>query len=472
MIYLRTVNHDKVFQNLRFTPVIANTIDVTTQAGRDGLSKLLLKRYEGDALNVLPTCSCQFLTGGRNQFTLCPRCGTACLPPLEQPIESLIWIIPPQGIDVFINPTAWTYLSRAMTSSGFNLLMFLTNPGYKPAGKIPTKLPFFMQHGYVRGLNSFYRNFDSIMDSLFKLRLIRDVGPFKNDHQTWIAMNRNNIFCRHLPLPSSTGFVIESSTDTDYLDKSITLAIDAMWDIVSADNPSTPLSDRRKQIRVVDALVKLAKYYSEFEDKTLGKKKGIFRKHIFGGRVHFSARAVITSIFNPHDYRELHLPWGLSLQLLKLHISNKLLRRGFTPNEIEHLFREYALRYNVLLDEIMTELVQESPQGRIPVILQRNPTLHRGSAQCLYFRLVKKDPMDNTIAMPVPVLSAPNADIDGDELNLMLILDNKMHRQLERLEPKHYAMDSGEPYKVSSHLKIPAPVIASIANWMYEGKFT
>ncbi len=470
MIYLRLVNLDNVFHNLRFSPIIANHVDVSTQQGRDSLSKILLKRYEGDALNVLPSCNCEYLTGGRNLYAICPRCGTACLPPLEQPIESVIWMVPPQGIDTFINPSAWTYLSRAMTSSGFNLLEFLTNPSYKPAGKIPDKLPYFMQHGYQRGINNFYRNFDEITEVLFKLRLIKDIGPYKNDHQTWIKMNRDKIFCKYLPLPSNASFVIESSGDTEYLDKSITLAIDAMWDIVGVDNPTTPLNDRRKQTRVVEAISKLAKYYSEFEDKTLGKKKGIFRKHMFGGRVHFSARAVITSIFDPHRYWEIHTPWSLSLQLLKLHISNKLLKRGFVPLDIERLFRDYALRYHPLLDEIMNELIQEAPNQRISVILQRNPTLHRGSAQCLYITKVKTDPLDNTIAMSVLVLSAPNADFDGDELNMMLILDNKMHRKLKALEPCNYAMDSGSPYEVSSNLKIPAPLIATIANWMYEKK--
>lgn len=468
MIYLRLVDLKHVFNNLRQPPVFANDLDISTQQGREKLQNLLVKRYEGDALNILPTCHCGHLTGGRNLFTICNQCGTTCLPPLEQPLQSLIWLRPPEGIKTFINPTAWTFLSRAMTSSGFNLLEFLVNPGYKSAGKTPLKLPMFMQHGYERGINNFYDNFDDIMGTLFKLKLIKDVGPTKSDYQDWIRLYRDRIFTEYLPLPSNASFVIESNSNTDYLDKTIGLAIDAMWEIMSVDNAKIPLSNHRKQIRVAEALSKLSTYYSEFEDKTLGKKKGVFRKHIFGGRVHFSARAVISSITDPHRYWELHTPWSLSLQLLKIHITNKLFKRGFSPNEIESLFIDYAATYHPLLDQIVNELIAEAPNHRIPVIFQRNPTLHRGSAQLLYITKVKKDPRDITISLSVLVLSAPNADFDGDELNLMLILDRKMYKRLSRLEPKFYAFDTGEPNRISGNLKLPAPVISTIANWMHE----
>lgn len=468
MIHLALVDLKSVYQSLRHTPLFANDLDVSTQQGRDKLQRMLVKRYDGDALNILPTCQCGELTGGRNLLTMCSQCGTICLPPLEQPLQSLIWIRPPEGIKTFINPTAWTFLSRAMTSSGFNLLEFLINPGYKPAGKTPLNLPMYIQHGYDRGINSFYENFDDIMATLFKLRLIKDVGPTRSDYKDWIALYRDRIFTEYLPLPSNASFVIESNSNTDYLDKTIGLAIDAMWEIISIDTNKIPLTNYRKQVRVAEAMRKLALYYSEFEDKTLGKKKGIFRKHIFGGRVHFSARAVISSITDPHRYWEIHTPWGLSLQLLKLHIVNKLFKRGYSPNQIEKLFRDYASTYHPLLGEIIDELIDEAPDKRIPVILQRNPTLHRGSAQLLFITKVKKDPRIVTISMSVLVLSAPNADYDGDELNLMLCLDWKMFERLSRLQPKFYAFDSGAPNRISGHLKIPAPVLATIENWINE----
>ena len=50
----------------------------------------------------------------------------------------------------------------------------------------------------------------------------------------------------------------------------------------------------------------------------------------------------------------------------------------------------------------------------------------------------------------------------------MLILDRKMYERLSRLEPKFYAFDTGAPNRISGNLKLPAPVISTIANWMHE----
>jgi hypothetical protein len=60
--------------------------------------------------------------------------------------------------------------------------------------------------------------------------------------------------------------------------------------------------------------------------------------------------------------------------------------------------------------------------------------------------------------------------IDGDEMNLMLILDQDMHDKLSRLAPHLYALDLGEPRRISSNLQLPGPVVSTIANWLYEGR--
>lgn len=55
---------------------------------------------------------------------------------------------------------------------------------------------------------------------------------------------------------------------------------------------------------------------------------------------------------------------------------------------------------------------------------------------------------------------------DGDELNMLLILDKAMHDNLSRLAPHTGALDLERPYAVSGNLKIPAPVISTIGNWL------
>lgn len=50
----------------------------------------------------------------------------------------------------------------------------------------------------------------------------------------------------------------------------------------------------------------------------------------------------------------------------------------------------------------------------------------------------------------------------------MLILDTEMHDKLRALAPHMGALDLKKPRQISRNLGIPAPVIATAANWISE----
>ena len=177
-----------------------------------------------------------------------------------------------------------------------------------------------------------------------------------------------------------------------------------------------PASQTVREVRAVKAISQLASYYRTFQQEALRGKYGWFRKHVFGSRLHFTFRAVISSLSERHSYDELHLPWSLSVTAFKIHLTSKLIKRGFTPNQINEFLYEHVLKYHPLLDELFQELVSESPCGGIPVVFQRNPSLARTSAQTLRVTRVKTDVDINTISLSVLVLKGPNADFDGRAL--------------------------------------------------------
>ena len=92
------------------------------------------------------------------------------------------------------------------------------------------------------------------------------------------------------------------------------------------------------------------------------------------------------------------------------HITNKLLRKGLSPSECEKFLMLHTNKYHPDLDAIFKELIEESPYPGLPIILQRNPSLVRGSAQQFYVTKIKPDPSVNTISLSVLTLAAPNAD--------------------------------------------------------------
>lgn len=56
--------------------------------------------------------------------------------------------------------------------------------------------------------------------------------------------------------------------------------------------------------------------------------------------------------------------------------------------------------------------------------------------------------------------------MDGDEMNLMLVLDQAMYEGLKVLRPHENIFDVTKPRKLSSIAKIPTPVAATIDQWL------
>ena len=56
---------------------------------------------------------------------------------------------------------------------------------------------------------------------------------------------------------------------------------------------------------------------------------------------------------------------------------------------------------------------------------------------------------------------------DGDEMNVTLLDSLYLVEKFKRLDPTYNVMDTNTPHGISGNLKMPAPVIATIANWMH-----
>lgn len=480
MIHLELVNFSEMFSLLTDPPIIANDVSCNTTADKNDLNRLLYTQYHGDTLSVLPTCDCGNIKGGYRIGERCTDCNTTCENPVERTLESALWMRVPKGVNAFINPTMWVILKRRLTSNNWSVLDFLTDKYYTPPNaQQPVWVRKIIKAEIPIGLNSFIENFDKIIQLLFcdgrsyeELIHSVEVQGIQNDWYgivKMIHMYRHCIFTPYLPLPSRVGFVVESNETGNYADETFTNALNAMYTVMHVDNSVRKMSISGKESRTVKALHQLAEFYETFAKETLSKKPGILRKHIFGIRLHFTARAVITSITAPHSYDELHAPWSVGIQLMRMHLLNKLYKLGYSHRQADMFLREHTYKYHPLIDQLFKQLISETPYAGIPVIFQRNPSLARGSAQLLYITKFKTDTNDNTFSLSVKILVGFNADFDGDELNLMLILDKEMHDALYPLAPHMSSLDVTRPRKLSVNLKIQPPVAATIDNWLNHG---
>lgn len=234
--------------------------------------------------------------------------------------------------------------------------------------------------------------------------------PRRRRMEQFIEENRDRFFPQYLPIPNRAIFITEKTAMGTYADNVMYSAIDAVRTMTSLDSGIGPATQRIKENRTVKVIQQLSSYYLEYTKNNLSKKPGMFRRQVYGSRLDFSGRAVISSLSHPHAYDELHFPWGLAVMILKSHITSKLMRRGMTPSSAEEFLMLHTTKYHPLLETLFDELLEESPQKRLPVLFQRNPSLVRGSAQQLYISKIKTDPTINTISFSVLALAAPNAD--------------------------------------------------------------
>jgi hypothetical protein len=413
-VSLKLVNFTELFfQKSSKTPIIINDFSESSEDDKENFNRLIYTKYSTDLLSNLPSCECGDLVGEHNVGIVCLNCNTPVQSMLEQDLEPVVWMRSPIGVEDLINPVVWTMLSKRFTRSGFDIIRWICDTTYKPTVKTPPVMESVHALGVQRGYNNFVQNFDAIVNALFGLKEFRAKKFSIDPLQTLLQEQRNCIFSKYLPLPNKSLLVIEETNVGTYVDPIITGAIDAIRTMVSIDSPLSSHNVRTKENRTVKTIAQLAEFYDNLYRTTLATKEGIFRKHVYGTRSHFSFRAVISSLTEPHEYDEIHIPWGIGISVLRIHLMNKLLRRGFTPNEGIAFLNEYAQKYHPLLDELFQALITESPYKGIPCVFQRNPSLERGSAQAMFITKVKTDPSIPTVSLSILSVRGYNADFDG-----------------------------------------------------------
>ncbi len=136
------------------------------------------------------------------------------------------------------------------------------------------------------------------------------------------------------------------------------------------------------------------------EEVLQGKKK-LIRGDLLGRRIDFSARTVITVDPNLPLYK-VKIPYRILVHLYMPWILN------LAEDPVEIYFRIQNYNDN---DEELEEFVRRIAKD-IPVILNRQPTLHRPSMQAFYAEPIK----GYAIQIPPLIVKPYNADFDGDQM--------------------------------------------------------
>ena len=399
-VYQELLDYNKIFDQLTKTPKIVNDLLNSNDDERERLKKEIYTYYESDTMSTVPHCECMKVTGEYNVGVFCPDCLTVCEAECDKTLESLLWMRAPHGVEKLINPTIWHLINNGFKISGFEVVRYIADPSYKPQCKTPKAIANLLTKIPHRGYNFFVQNFDEIMDAVFSLKINKKYKQKQDDLATLIKENRHAIFSQYLPIPNKSILIVEGTNAAMYVDPLVVGAINAIQTITSVDSitpqsanktqtqttigeviekqlrSTDDLNQRSKEGRAIKAIHGLANFYADYYGSSLAKKPGLFRRQVFGTRSHFSFRAVISSITRPHDKEEIEIPWSVATGVFRLHILNKLNRRGYTTHQAISLLNMSVQTYSPVMAEIFDELIHEAPDAGIPCVLIRNPSLY------------------------------------------------------------------------------------------------
>ena len=439
MIYPEIENYELVLANLDFDPIYLDDFDAHMEEQREMMNTLLYTRYgQNDILTNVPSCACKELHKQDDLGLRCTVCGTLCSPTYSRKIEPTLWSRVPDGITSFVNPLIWQMMKTLFRSRSNNILLWLTDPYYKPPSPDDPKirrLEAMLEEipNFRRGLNYFVEKYDEIIDQLLERKIL---GQRYIEQTEFLAFSRENkdcFFTTVLPVINRYSFIVEQSGTANFTDTKALSGVDVFLTINNLHHSRQRLSIARKESAVVNCLNELANHNEKYLVDKIFPKPGQIRKHLVGSRAHFTARAVITSLHDQHHYWEIHVPWGIAVEFLKEHIRSKLIHNyNMSPNDVVDLIATHVTKYHPLLDKVLKELIAEAPyytrdgiHKGIPIVFNRNPTNTRGSVIMLYISSIKTDVdrhgsfLDSTLSLSIAVITALNAD---QHLVLILIM--------------------------------------------------
>ena len=457
--------------------IVVNDLPVESKDDLEMVERLTLSTYDSNDVDFIAACSCGEKKGNYLIGTMCDLCDTEVTDPWKLPEPKLV--IKSLADDMpFVNPHFWGIMSRVLVKSGYDVLFWMTNSRARPPAKTLPILQLIKDRvpGFRRDYRWFIQNMRTVLEIVLSIPAYASTSRDKVKHFLKLLkeMPDDAIFTHVLPIPTKRLLVVEKSNKGRYIDYNIGYIRDAVNS--AAVSKLTVRNDIDKANRTAAIVRSLYQYYAGYYDKFWRKKTGILRRHLISTRSYFSFRAVITQINIPHNYDELHVPWGVGLTVLRPHIINRLVRKGYTLTDAIRKLYAAIYKYDQELHGIMDALIAESSfvsdagTRGLGALICRNPSMKQGSIQRVVISRVKTSVGDNTISFSIMIAKSKNADFDGDEENVILTLDKDISEKTRSLAPHHNTIGPDTPLGVSGFLFLPKPTVATMANWLEHEK--
>lgn len=342
--------------------------------------------------------------------------------------------------------TGWIIMDRDMIMTGGMFKRIQAYIGVDRLDQIldyetPNKRVSVVGNPYVGiGMVEFRERFSEIMN-FYLSRATTKIAQYN-----FIMANQNKIWSHAIPVYSMhlRYFLVESSqikySKADIIFKRIFTNVTILNDRFEMQRrkEQRALRDRARAIRgddtrrnteermrreniLYDIQKEVEKLWElSFSEVDTSSKTGLYRIVSAGGRINYVARCVIVkNVTLKQD--EIGLGYVCFLELYKNEIMQKLSKLyGYDAKQASMLWAEAKVEFNATVYDVMIRMITEETQY---ADIWRNPTINFGSWMTMKIVNINTDINDYCLELPVLVLAKPNADMDGDIMNVRAHVD-------------------------------------------------
>lgn len=457
--HLELVDLENIFRN-NPDAIVINNDSLATDGLADNVVKAIYSNCDGE-LGFVPTCQCGYTRGVTRVGLTCSKCGTVCSSKFVNSLEHRVWIAFSEELPPVLHPI-WYIILEGFTRVGkvkeSSLINFLLDPWLEKSTKSATLPADFNIYFKGRGFDYFYENIDEIMDTiLYKYPKTAKKKEKANSIKELYDKYKHLMFVRHVPiLHSSLHPETSNKGSLKYIDSTSTNVLATATDLSVLVNSihNKIIPHYRLHHKIYKIYKQITLYYELLLTKKLGAKPGLLRKHVYAARWNWTFRAVVHAQALPGALDEIIMPWGIMVIVLKLPILNFLQNRyGLHANEALDKWNRALAVYDEEVDKCIESFIAEAKDGRIPVIMGRNPTIAYGSIMLVYVKKYTKDPHDETIGINACIVKPLNMDFDGDETYGAVIWEKDMEEALSPIHPSELLFSVEEP-GLSSRIKL------------------
>jgi len=348
--------------------IIINDLPITSI--KDLVDQLFVK-YENE-LSLVPKCKCGKLKGNYLKGEYCNACSTYVEDRFNE-LKPFIWVKELRSDIPFLSPYIWGAINTLTGKE--NLMRWLSDSTYNPPNIQSywhTIKAIINGRGYLNTIN----NLDKILEFLkgyskFKKpekQLLIDALLDKLKH------NKHETFSQYLPLFNNNFFVMEKNNKDNYT-SSVSGDIINIATLALNTINAPRVTDKRLEITTAKIVSHITDLFMKYVKENLAGKKKLIRKHIYGTRAHFTARAVITAISGKHEYDELHIPWSIAIPLFRPHILNVLVKKGYSYREASDKIFTASTTFDKEIYELLTTFISNRPDKGVPCLFHRNQLL-------------------------------------------------------------------------------------------------